>query len=152
MARTDALTSPWHELAFIPRLPPIKPAHVLQLSQQFLTFVRSITKHSSTNLLGTNMPPPHSPPTSIFSPTHSPPLLFHRCPPARAPPSSEPQARWLFQSPTRSRPSLASTTAAGPAGSCLSRRAPLCSCTSESRTTGGRGGTTRWTGWCPTST
>lgn len=68
------------------------------------------------------------------------------------PPPSENQAHWLFQSPTRTKPSPGSTTAAGLVGSCRSRRARLCFCTSEPLMTGGRDGTTGWRDWCPTST
>lgn len=66
--------------------------------------------------------------------------------------ASQSQAHWLFQRPTRSKPWPASTTAAGPAASCPSRRELLCSSTSERLMTGGRGGITEWTDWCPTST
>lgn len=68
------------------------------------------------------------------------------------PPSSESQAHWLFQRLTRLKPSLASTTAAGRAASCPSRRELLCFYTSEHPMTGGRDGITESMDSCLTST
>lgn len=67
-------------------------------------------------------------------------------------PSSESQAHCVFQSLSPWKPSPSSTTRAAPAGSSPSKRGRLCFCSSGLPTTGGRGGTTAWTAWCPIST
>lgn len=111
----------------------------------------AVTTYSSTNLLRTNL-------ASLL--LHLPlfPLLCLLLPPRFSvtscvcPPSSESQAPWLLQSQTRSKPSLGSTTLAGLVGNCRSRRAHLCSCTSEPLTTGGKDDIMGWMDWCHTST
>lgn len=109
----------------------------------------AVTKHSSTNLLCTNL-------ASLLLLSSLPHLLL---PPSCfsvtscvCPPSSESQAPWLFQSPTRSKPSLVSTTPAGLVGSSRSRREHLCFCSREPPMTGGRDDITVWTDWCHINT
>lgn len=104
----------------------------------------AVTKYSRTNLLCTNLAY-----SSLPSPSFSLLLVAASC---VCPPFSESQAPWLFQSPTRSKPSLGSTTPAAPVGSCHSKRVRPCFCTSERLMTGGRDDTTEWTDWCHIST